>query len=147
MASDHVKALAGRIIWEVLAWLEQSTAGEPYEIFTMPDDPEQYGYRVTVERIPAAAPPVSPQDEVKAARERADAKREVLSHTRMSSTADVMSLQQPSSTASLPFVSDICFLCDKMIGEMESWRPCPDSSVFRKVHTDCLRGAGVTSDK
>lgn len=54
MPRDEISdALIGNAIWHSLRWIEAHNADEPYEIFTEPDEKPAYGYRVTVERIPA----------------------------------------------------------------------------------------------
>lgn len=54
MMDNPTMALAGKTVWNVAEWLEATCDGLPYEIFTEPGDAEQYGYRLTVERIPGA---------------------------------------------------------------------------------------------
>lgn len=49
---DATRSLAGHTIWHVAEWLEAHYDGTPYEIFSNDSDPDERGYRLTVERIP-----------------------------------------------------------------------------------------------
>lgn len=74
--------------------------------------------------------------EVSTAKHRADDRRR--ENIRKLQTAEVTSLESPTTTAVSPLVSDKCTRCNMTIGEMESWRPDPLVNNFAKAHRICL---------
>lgn len=73
-------------------------------------------------------------------KEKADAKREEMRSLRMQ-TAEITSLESPTTAAASPLVSDKCTRCKLDISEMQSWRPDPLATGFAKAHRNCLDAA------
>ena len=78
--------------------------------------------------------------EVATLKEKADAKREKMRDLRMQ-TAEITSLESPTTAAASPLVSDKCTRCKLDISEMQSWRPDPLATGFAKAHRTCLDAA------
>jgi hypothetical protein len=78
--------------------------------------------------------------EVVTPKEKADEKREKMRELRMQ-TAEITSLESPTTAAASPLVSDKCTRCKLDISEMQSWRPDPLATGFAKAHRVCLDAA------
>lgn len=78
--------------------------------------------------------------EVVTRKEKADEKREKMRDLRMQ-TAEITSLESPTTAAASPLVSDKCTRCKLDISEMQSWRPDPLATGFAKAHRVCLDAA------